>query len=174
MKKYKYLYVDGYNVIGQRVKLSQLTHNELLEERRLLIEQLQNLSTTLADEVICVFDAYNVKSKESVKVTLGVTVVYTKEQQTADHYIEEQVGLKYNMHTTEVIVVTSDLSEQYSAFFQGAKRMSSREFNKLIQYEQKNISDIISAKKSKTPRSKIEISDEIYTKLDKLRRNITD
>jgi len=124
----KTIYVDGYNVISSWHELREAKEYSLEAAREKLIEILQNYSTYKGYKLFLVFDAHlqrgSLEKKE--RKSSNFIVVYTKEGQTADSYIEKavnNVGRKI-----DVTVVTSDSLEQQLAFQRGATRMSSIEF----------------------------------------------
>ena len=91
-----------------------------------LIDTIIDYAEFSGQKAIIVFDAYNVKnSKEKVENRKYITVVYTKEHQTADSYIEKFITTlsKYD----EVKVATNDYAEQQIVLGKGASRISSRE-----------------------------------------------
>lgn len=117
-----YTIVDGYNVIfagNDKVESIEL-------ERVELIEMLKDYSAIVEDNIIVVFDGYKVKGNPgTVEEHEGVQVVYTKENQTADSYIEKiATDLAVN---SEVKVATSDYVEQLIIFGSGARRITSKE-----------------------------------------------
>lgn len=120
------LLVDGYNVIYSWPELKDLAKNHLDTARTRLIDILGNYQGYKQCLLIIVFDAYKVKGNlGTVEQLHNVHIVYTKEAQTADMYIEHvthQLSQKYN-----VVVATSDALEQMIVIGRGARRMSSRE-----------------------------------------------
>ncbi|MCI9049260.1 MAG: GTP-binding protein [Coprobacillus sp.] len=120
------LLVDGYNVIYSWPELKNLAKNHLDTARTRLIDILGNYQGYKQCLLIIVFDAYKVKGNlGTVEQLHNVHIVYTKEAQTADMYIEHvthQLSQKYN-----VVVATSDALEQMIVIGRGARRMSSRE-----------------------------------------------
>lgn len=120
------LLVDGYNVIYSWPELKDLAKNHLDTARTRLIDILGNYQGYKQCLLIIVFDAYKVKGNlGTVEQLHNVHIVYTKETQTADMYIEHvthQLSQKYN-----VVVATSDALEQMIVIGRGARRMSSRE-----------------------------------------------
>ena len=120
------LLVDGYNVIHSWPELKEIAKDNLAVARNRLIDILGNYQGYKQCTLIIVFDAYKVKGNVgSVEHLHNVHVVYTKETQTADMYIERtthQLSKDYN-----VIVATSDALEQTIVIGRGARRMSSRE-----------------------------------------------
>ncbi|MCD7904308.1 MAG: NYN domain-containing protein [Clostridiales bacterium] len=125
MKK-TYLLVDGYNIIFAWNELKELSEKSLDEARDRLVHILSNYQGVKKYEVIVVFDAYKVTGGIGSAEKLGnITVVFTKEAETADNYIESTVGkLKRN---SDVLVATSDNLEQAIIMSKGAVRLSASE-----------------------------------------------
>lgn len=109
----------------------------------MLINILCNYQGYKKCEVILVFDAYKVKgSSREVEKVNNINIVYTKEAETADMYIEK-VSHKLAKNN-KVRVVTSDALEQLIILGNGALRVSSREFLCEIQQAEEDIRNIIS------------------------------
>ncbi len=122
-----YLLIDGYNLIYAWDELKKLAGGELSFARDTLIRLMCNYNGYKKLRLILVFDAYRRKDNEgSVEECGGITVVYTKERQTADAYIEKA---SYELASkNSVRVVTSDYVEQLIVLGNGATRVSAREF----------------------------------------------
>ncbi len=145
MPKYEgpeYLLVDGYNVIFAWDNLNKLAESSIDGARNALINILCNYQGYKKCEVIVVFDAYKVKGnhREIEKVN-NITVVYTKEAETADMYIEKASLDLAKKH--KVRVVTSDALEQVIILGNGALRVSSREFQAEVSAAEQTIRNII-------------------------------
>lgn len=139
----EYLLVDGYNVIFAWDSLKELAKDNIDGARNVLINILCNYHGYKKCEVILVFDAYKVKgnAREVEKVN-GISIVYTKEAETADMYIEKA---SYKLaKNNKVRVVTSDAMEQLIILGNGALRVSSREFLFEVQQAEEDIRNIIS------------------------------
>lgn len=125
-KKEDYLLVDGYNIIFSWEELRSLAADSMDAARDRLIDILSNFHGTRSGTLILVFDAYKVPGgRGAVSRYHNIYVVYTKEAETADAYIEKtvhKIGRKGN-----VTVATSDGLEQVIIFGEGARRMSARE-----------------------------------------------
>ena len=123
----EFLLVDGYNIIHAWDELRALAAEVSLESARLrLMDILSNYKGVQDSTVILVFDAYLVKGGVgSVETYQNIYVVYTKEAETADHYIERVVN-RLPRHY-RVRVATSDGLEQVIISGHGAIRMSARE-----------------------------------------------
>ncbi|HIQ60838.1 MAG TPA: NYN domain-containing protein [Candidatus Enterenecus faecium] len=121
-----YLLVDGYNIIHAWEDLSALAREDLDGARAKLIDLLRNYQSWRGCRVIVVFDAYKVKGGKGAVEQLGdLYVVYTKEAETADMYIERTT---YQLsRDNRVRVATSDGLEQMIILGHGAQRMSAAE-----------------------------------------------
>ena len=118
-----YLLVDGYNIIFSWDELRELADDNLDSARTKLLDIMCNYQGYRKMTVIVVFDAYRVKGKtREVMEYNNIHVVYTKEAETADQYIEKTVHKLGGNHN--VTVATSDALEQIIIFGQGAVRMS--------------------------------------------------
>ena len=136
----EYLLVDGYNVIFAWENLKALAQESLDLARSQLIHLLCNYQGFRQCAVILVFDAYKVKGNPgSVEQVHNIHVVYTKEAETADSYIEKATHDLGKRH--RVRVVTSDYQEQIIILGNGALRISALEF----QEEYKRVEQAIQA-----------------------------
>lgn len=169
--KRRVMIVDGYNLIGADREVFEEAKLSLELARETVLASLAEYQSVSNYEIICVFDAYEVKSTEAVEDHYGVTVVYTKEKETADEYIERYVYDNYHPLLCEINVVTSDLSEQNTIFAMGAYRTSSREMWLNLKDAEKNISRKVDAINEKLPRQRLEISSEVRAELEKWRRD---
>lgn len=139
--KKEYLLVDGYNVIFAWEELNELAKASIDAARNKLMDILSNYQGFTGFTLILVFDAYKVKgSQGEVQKYHNIYVVYTKEAETADQYIEKtthEIGRKY-----KVTVATSDALEQVIVMGQGAYRMSARDFYEEVERTEKQIREI--------------------------------
>lgn len=137
-KKDSYLLVDGYNIIFAWKELKELAENNLESARVSLMETLCNYQGFAGITVILVFDAYRVKGNPGeVSKYKNIHLVYTKEAETADQYIEKtvhRIGKNNN-----VTVATSDALEQVIIFGAGANRMSASGLKEEILRTEKEI-----------------------------------
>ncbi len=139
----EYVLVDGYNVIFSWENLGKLAKDNIDAARSTLVNILCNYQGYKKCELILVFDAYKVKgSVGEVETIGGINVVYTKEAETADMYIEKVSHKLAKNH--RVRVVTSDGMEQLIILGGGALRVSSRAFLEEVERAQAEIRDIIS------------------------------
>ncbi len=137
-----YIIIDGYNFIFANKELSSLADSEISLARDTLTRLMCDYASFKKCKIIIVFDAYKRKGGEgSIEKYGEVTVVYTKEAQTADAYIEKATHDMAKEH--RVRVVTGDLNEQLIVLGSGGLRVSTSEFTKEISLTQKEIKDTI-------------------------------
>ena len=138
----EYLLVDGYNIIFDWEELNQLARENMDAARHALIRILSNYQGFKQCNVIVVFDAYKVSGGAgSVEKENNIFVVYTKEAETADSYIERvtyQLGTK-----RRVRVATSDGAEQMIIMGHGTLRVSARMLRREIEQAEQEIHQII-------------------------------
>lgn len=122
----EYLIVDGYNIIFAWEELNELSKINMDSARDRLKDILSNYQGYRRCRLLLVFDAYKQKGHPGVKETYhNIEVVYTRQDETADMYIEKRVheiGKRFR-----VTVATSDGLEQLTVMSMGAMRMSARE-----------------------------------------------
>ncbi|MBE7046804.1 MAG: GTP-binding protein [Ruminococcaceae bacterium] len=144
VKKYEgeYLLIDGYNIIFAWNDLKEAAKESLELARKKLIDRISNVAAVKSEKVIVVFDAYKVKGgKGAVDQEGNVTVVYTKEAETADTYIEK-VSHKLSKNNL-VRVATSDSMEQIIIIGSGAFRVSAENFLKEVELLEKEIEQFV-------------------------------
>ena len=130
--KRAYLLVDGYNIIFAWEELRELAKLNLDSARGALMDVLSNYQGYKGMTLILVFDAYRVRGGQGeVQKYHNIYVVYTKEAETADQYIEKTVHDMDKQH--RVTVATSDGLEQIIVFGEGAVRMSARELFEAVE-----------------------------------------
>ena len=166
------VFVDGYNVINSWQELREVQTGSFENSRKKLIDILLNYATYNEYIVFLVFDGHlqagNKEYRE--KVNKNLIVVFTKEGETADSFIEKYVN---NIgRDKDVCVVTSDSLEQQVAFQRGAIRMSSLEFYHEVRKVEKEISEK-AGKKADSKRYSLEdrIDKSIAEKLERMRRS---
>ncbi|MBR4869345.1 MAG: TetM/TetW/TetO/TetS family tetracycline resistance ribosomal protection protein [Oscillospiraceae bacterium] len=146
----EYLLVDGYNIIFAWEDLKKIALEDISTARSLLIEILSNYQGFRKCIVILVFDAYKVKGNPgSVEKINGIDVVYTKEAETADSYIEKATYELGRDH--RVRVATSDGLEQLIILGHGATRVSARIFREEVEEAQGQIKDLLYQHNLKKP-----------------------
>ena len=149
-----HLIVDGYNMIFAWEELKALAQEGIAFARDRLKDRLANYAAFLGCDLILVFDGYKVQDNPgSVETENGIRVVYTKEGETADAYIEKLVtdlGKDAAVH-----VATSDALIQLTALRMGTLRMSARELETELQRADKEIHKIL----EKQPKHRVTIGD---------------
>lgn len=134
----QYLLVDGYNIIFAWDFLKELSEVNLEAARGKLMDILCNYQGFTGFTLIVVFDAYKVKGNPGeVFKYHNIHVVYTKEAETADQYIEKTTHELGHKH--RVIVATSDSLEQVIVMGQGARRLSAADFLEKVERAEKEI-----------------------------------
>ncbi len=130
-RKKVYLIVDGYNIINNWSNLRSKLETDLDSARAELIDELCEYARMTDERVIVVFDAHQVKgSVRSEEKYNGIEVVYTKENETADQYIERRLDLIGRRET--VRVATSDAMIQRIILGRGGTRISASELKAII------------------------------------------
>ena len=123
----EYIIIDGYNFIFAIDQLRRAAESDLARARDILVRLMCDYAAFRRCRVIIAFDAYKRRGGEGSVEEIGpVTVVYTKESQTADSYIERTTYEIAEEHS--VRVVTSDYQEQLVILGSGGLRVSAREF----------------------------------------------
>ncbi len=121
--KEKYLLVDGYNIVFSWKGLKELTETNMDLARQKLLDIMSNYQSQTEETIIVVFDAYRVEGNVgSMESYHNIHVVYTKEAETADQYIERLVH--HIRPDYEVTVATSDRVEQVIIMAKGARKLS--------------------------------------------------
>ncbi|MBC1474492.1 hypothetical protein HB852_07665 [Listeria grandensis] len=163
------LLVDGYNVIGAWPELARLKAGDLESARNQLVEWMAEYQSYTGYRVVVVFDAQYVRAKERKYKKNKVEIVFTKEDETADEYIEQK-AIEYKNVKTQVMVATSDYTEQWAIFGQGALRISARELVFEIKEMTHQITRKVKEIQEKQPKTGLNIDFETIQALEKLRR----
>lgn len=150
-----YVLVDGYNVIFAWDELKNLADTDLGAARKRLMEILCNYSAYTKNNVVLVFDAYKVPGNTGERFDFhNIHVVYTKERELGDVYIEKlisEIG-----KNDRVRVVTSDNLIQLSAVRFGVLRMSAAEFEREVDSVHAKIGKFLDEIREKNPKTKID------------------
>lgn len=153
----EYLLVDGYNIIFAWEDLNELSKINIESARNKLMDRLSNYQGYKKMTLILVFDAYKVKGNPgSVMKYHNIYVVYTKEAETADQYIEKtvhEIGRKY-----QVTVATSDALEQVIILGQGGNRLSAANLLEEVEAVEAEISKKV---KKEAPKEKNYLFDHL-------------
>ncbi len=142
IKKENYLLIDGYNIIHAWNDLRELSTESLEDARQLLIDRISGYHAVRTGNVIIVFDAYKVKGNiGEIETVHGIDVVYTKEAETADSYIEK--ASKRLAKNYRVRVATSDGAEQLIIFGNGCERVTPSELLSEVKNAEDEIREFI-------------------------------
>lgn len=168
--KKEYLFIDGYNIINQWSYYREVSKN-IENSRNKLIELLIEYQAYRGINVIVVFDAHLVKgSIEKKERIAGIEVVYTKEYETADSYIEKQLD---KMGRYEIVqVATSDCAIQQIVLSRGGTRISAHEMILELENTKKDIRTKTDKPRQKGTNIDQVLDHETLKKLEKFRRNI--
>ena len=130
--------MDGYNIIFAWEELAALAKDDLEAARRRLCDILSSYAGFTKCRLVVVFDGYKQKGNPGEKQQFhNIQVVYTREGETGDAYIEalvHDIGYNYNIR-----VATSDALVQLSSFRTGVLRMSARELEEEVQRARKEM-----------------------------------
>ncbi len=153
VERKKYIIVDGYNVIFAWQELKTLAADNLEAAREKLADILCNYSAFTKTETVLVFDAYKVSGNKGTRAVYNnIKIVYTKERELGDNYIEKlisEIGKNHNVR-----VVTSDNLIQLSAVRFGVLRVSAKEFENEVKKVEEHIDELL-YKINKTRPSKV-------------------
>lgn len=163
------LIVDGYNIIGAWPELRKLKEHDLASARDLLIAKMAEYQGFTGNKVIIVFDAHLVQGIEKKYTNHQVDVIFTREHETADERIEKLAKQLINVRT-KVYVATSDYTEQWTIFGQGALRKSARELLAEMEAIERSIAKKVEKIHEQKPLSRIPLTDEIAKIFEKWRR----
>lgn len=151
----RYLLVDGYNIIFSWEMLRELSKVNIESARNLLMDVLCDYQGFNGCTLILVFDAYRVEGgQERVFNYHNIHVVFTKEAETADQYIEKtvhKIGKK-----ADVTVATSDALEQVIIYGQGARRMAARELLEEVELTREKVLERIEKRPGSTQKQLME------------------
>jgi uncharacterized protein len=163
------LIVDGYNIIGAWPELIELKNKDLSNARDRLVEKMAEYQAVTGFRVIIVFDAQFVQGIQKKYRNYQVDVIFTKESETADERIEK-LAISLNNRKTQIHVATSDFTEQWAIFGQGALRKSARELLTEMNSIEKKIEKEVKNIQLERPASKIALTDEMAEIFEKWRR----
>lgn len=167
----KIVFVDGYNVLNNWPELKIEKEYNFQGSRQKLVDIMHNYASYINCKVVLVFDGYKVAGNLGDKevINKNLTIIFTKDGQTADSYIEKEVsslGRRY-----EIYVVTSDWLEQLTIFQRGAIRMSSVEFYNEVIKMSHDIKKLEKDKPSHNNCIQDNLDSNILRKLEEIRRS---
>lgn len=165
----EYLILDGYNVINSWPRLKFLMNESLETARDELIELMAEYKAFKGINVIVVFDAYLVKrSMKNSEKLKGIEIVFTKEKETADTYIEKLIVELSRLN--RVSVVTNDWTEQQMILGGGATRVTVRELVLEFDHIKNKINKKIEITQNQRNTLSDRIDQSILEKLERFRR----
>lgn len=166
------LIVDGYNVINAWPELIRLKDQNLEHARDKLIDMLAGYGAYKGQSVMVVFDAQEVAGLESIEIRKKVEVIFTKEGETADSFIERTV-YSLGKKDQKIYVVTSDWAEQSAVFWAGAYRISTRELYNDYLRTVKEVRSRFTEKVTTASRHEVEgrLRREVLKQLNKIRHD---
>lgn len=172
MKKIRHiLIVDGYNVINSWENLQTLANESLELAREKLNAMISEYTQYKGIKSLIVYDAYRVKdSKNRYEKIKNLEVVFTKENETADSYIEKYITNLSQKRYLDISVVTDDMSVQQVSLGGGATRISTVELFVNVKSTNAKIKEKI--KKSHTGKTTLDsfVDEETRALLDKMRK----
>lgn len=125
MNRKTVLFVDGYNILNAWSELKKILDDDLEGAREKLNDYMYEYAAFYGEDVFVVYDAYLTDSKkEKIETHNGVTIVYTKENQTADSYIERKVNELSSDVRILIKVATSDWVQQRQILGSGGIRLT--------------------------------------------------
>ena len=168
----EYLLVDGYNIIFAWKELNELAQHNIDSARDKLMDIMCNYQGAKKVNLILVFDAYKVSGGQGEVFDYhNIHVVYTKEAETADQYIEKvthELSRKY-----QVTVATSDRLEQMIIWGAGARRISAPGFYEEVMNTIQEVRENMEREKPKNKNYlKDNLSRETYEELEKIKQNL--
>ncbi len=164
-----YLIVDGYNVLNNWDSLKKLREESFEHARDQLIGIIANYAGVYGTKAIVVFDAHQVKGGLEKREDInGVTVIYSKEGETADMVIERTIS-QYSKQGL-VCVVTSDWIEQQMVLGKGGVRLSAREFWNRVCQGEKRTAELIEKPVSRSSLDQL-LGEQVRATLEKWRRS---
>lgn len=164
------LLVDGYNMIGAWPDLKRLKPVDFAAARDLLIEKMAEYQAVTGIHVIIVFDAHAVPGRGTKERHYRVDVIYTKENETADECIEK-LAIELRDVQTQVYVATSDATEQWATFGQGALRKSARDLLAEVNRLERRMAKELDRHRHQRQTGNIRIPDHIAEVFEKWRRD---
>ncbi|MZP30236.1 NYN domain-containing protein [Heliobacterium undosum] len=168
------LIVDGYNALNAWPDLHDLRARSFDHARDKLIDILMEYAALQGLRLIVVFDAHHVKGgKERVEERAGARIVYTREEETADRYIERLLGRQVRGN---VWVATGDAVEQAIALGRGACRLPVRELHAQVRASTREKKQRLQAGAegdALDSRLDSRLDEELRRRLEQMRRGLT-
>lgn len=172
VKKRYILVVDGYNIINAWTELSDMASHDLGAAREMLNQRLVEYLSYHNMEGYVIYDAYNVRTKTQRHEVEGrLHIIFTRENQTADSFIEKFISDYKNKRHYVIRVVTNDMAEQQHILGKGASRMTARELELELLEGKKEVQKRIHVDKITKNTLDYIVDETTMQKLDKLRKN---
>lgn len=169
-KPKEYLFVDGYNIINSWEDLKIKKDINLEEARDQLVETLAEYHHFSGISIVVVFDAHFVKKNLGEEIDYkGIKIIYTKELESADHYIEKILNEMGRIK--RIRVATSDWLEQQIILSRGGTRISARELEIEIKDKMKLVNKNIKYVNKQNNTKLGKLDDELLDKLENWKRN---
>lgn len=163
------LVVDGYNIIGAAMSSALFADKDLEKARDWLIEKLAEYQGFTGTKVYLIFDAHMVPGMGKKLKQKRIEIIFTREKETADERIEKLVG-QIKKVQRRIYVATSDHTEQWVVFGQGALRKSARELLLELQNVESKIKHTLHENYQEKPKSKFPLNPEMAEIFEKWRR----
>lgn len=169
----KILIVDGYNIINAWENLKEKGEKHGLDSAR---EELNSTMSEFASfagyKVIVVYDAYKVKSFDDRKYKgKNMHIIYTKEKETADTYIEKLISTLGDKRYLDVTVATDDIAEQQIVIGKGGSRISTVQLKIEVENSQKKLQNSIKKTSQTNINSMMDmLQEDVREKLEKMRK----
>lgn len=163
-----YLLVDGYNIIHHWPELRNQMAIDLETSRKSLIDTMAEYAKSSGVRVLIVFDAYEPTGNGSHEVKKGIEIIFTRENETADAYIERLVARLTSRSRRNIVrVASSDGMIQNIVLGRGATRLSASELKQVV-VDQKNSNQRIREKlKKDIHKNLVDLGEENLKKIDK-------
>ncbi len=165
------LIIDGYNIINAWHDIAKLASSSLEDARHAFENIISEYASYNQIETYIVYDAYKVKTRSNrIEKIKNLTIVFTKENQTADSYIEKFIhDYKYKRHSI-IRVATNDFTEQNMVLGKGAARLTARELKLEVEKSRTDIKNDLKQNISSEYSLGSRLDKETYEKLEKIRR----
>ncbi len=169
-----YLIVDGYNVINAWSDLNEIAKVDLEGARERLNFILGEYASFSGIYTIVVYDAYRVKTSEKREEEIGnLKIVYTKEKQTADSYIEKLITQFGSQKHFIIRVASDDMAEQQMVLGKGGSRITTRELSIEVERLSAKIKTTTMTEKTEKNTLSEVVDTDVFKKLEAMRKGIS-
>lgn len=166
------LLIDGYNIINAWGDLAKIAAENLEDARHQLNNKISEYAHYNGIDTYIVYDAYKVKGVSNrIERLKHLTIIFTKENQTADNYIEKFIhDYKYKRHAI-IRVATNDMVEQNMVLGKGAARLTARELLLEVNQSKTDIRTVLNENRDNRYTLGQRIDKETLEKLEQIRRS---